>query len=209
MNEAEPEQSIGKAGRPRSAQSHQAILEATLALFAEVGLQGLSIEAIAEHAGVGKTTIYRRWSSKEDLIKDALDLLRAGNLLPDTGTIRNDLLFIAQGAQELFNHNPLIGKLTTRLMAEVKTKPEIYRVFYDKVVVPRIQEFRQIVERAQKRGELRPDLDAMFILYLIFVPLVYSNIFTELLDPDAQQVYEPQAAVDALLRGIGTQLSWR
>ena len=209
MNESEPEQSIGKAGRPRSAQSHQAILEATLALFAEVGLQGLSIEAIAEHAGVGKTTIYRRWSSKEDLIKDALDLLRAGNLLPDTGTIRNDLLFIAQGAQELFNHNPLIGKLTIRLMAEVKTKPEIYRVFYDKVVVPRIQEFRQIVERAQKRGELRPDLDAMFILYLIFVSLVYSNIFTELIDPDAQQVYEPQAAVDALLRGIGTQLSWR
>jgi AcrR family transcriptional regulator len=204
MHEVEPELSIRKAGRPRSAQSHQAILEATLALFAEVGLAGLSIEAIAERAGVGKTTIYRRWSSKEDLIKDALDLLRAGTLLPDTGTIRNDLLFIAQGAQELFNRNPLVGKLITRLIAEVKTKPEIYRVFYEKVFVPRIQEFRQIVERAQKRGELREDLDATFILYLIFVSLVYSNIFTVLIDPDAQQIYEPEAAVDALLRGIGT-----
>jgi AcrR family transcriptional regulator len=204
MHEAEPELSIRKAGRPRSAQSHQAILEATLALFAEVGLAGLSIEAIAEHAGVGKTTIYRRWSSKEDIIKDALDLLRAGTLPPDTGTIRNDLLFIAQGAQELFNHNPLLEKLITRMMAEMKTEPEVYRVFYEKVVVPRIQEFRQIVERAQKRGELREELDAMFILYLIFVSLVYSNIFVQLIDPDAQEVYEPQAAVDALLRGIGT-----
>src|SRR6266704_1617901 len=118
MNEAETEQSIRKVGRPRSAQSHQAILEATITLFAEVGLQGLSIEAIAEHAGVGKTTIYRRWSSKEDIIKDALELLRAGALLTDTGTIRNDLLFMAQEAQELFNRNPLTGKLIVRLMAE-------------------------------------------------------------------------------------------
>lgn len=207
MNEVEPEQATRKAGRPRSDQSHQAILEAALVLFAERGLQGLSIEAIAEHAGVGKTTIYRRWSSKEDLIKDALDLMRAGILLPNTGSIRNDLLAIAQGAQELFNSNPLIRKLTARLMAEVKVQPEIYHVFYKKVVAPRIQEFRQIIERAQKRGELQKDLDVMFILYLIFVSLVYSNIFIELVDPDAKAI-EPQAAVDALLRGIGTPLSW-
>jgi AcrR family transcriptional regulator len=200
----EPEQTIRKAGRPRSAQSHQAILEATLALFAEVGLQGLSIEAIAERAGVGKTTIYRRWSSKEDMIKDALDLFRSGYPIPDTGNIRNDLLYIAKEARELFNRNPLMGKLTIKLIAEIKTKPEIYRAFYEKLVAPRIQQFRQMVERAQERGELRPDLDATFILYLIFSSLVYGNIFNELIDPDAQQAYEPEAAVDALLCGIGT-----
>ncbi len=66
----EPEQPIRKTGRQRSPQSHQAILEATLELFAEVGLQGLSIEAIAARAGVGKTTIYRHWSSKEDIINN-------------------------------------------------------------------------------------------------------------------------------------------
>ena len=204
MNEPEPEQTMRKAGRPRSARSHQAILEATLALFAEVGLQGLSIEAIAERAGVGKTTIYRRWSSKEDMIKDALDLFRSGNPIPDTGNIRNDLLYIAKEARELFNRNPLMGKLIIKLIAEIKTKPEIYRAFYEKLVAPRIQQFRQMVERAQERGELRPDLDATFILYLIFSSLVYGNIFNELIDPDAQQVYEPEAAVDALLCGIGT-----
>lgn len=201
---SEPEQTMRKAGRPRSAQSHQAILEATLALFAEVGLQGLSIEAIAERAGVGKTTIYRRWSSKEDVIKDALDLFRSGNPVPDTGDIRNDLLYIARESRELFNRNPLMGKLTIKLIAEIKTKPEIYRAFYEKLVAPRIQQFRQIIERAQERGELRPDLDATFILYLIFSSLVYGNIFNELIDLNAQQVYEPEAAVDALLCGIGT-----
>src|SRR5260370_35407707 len=97
-----------------------------------------------------------------------------------------------------------MGKLTTKLLAEFKTKPEIYRAFYDKVVAPRIQQFRQIVERAQERGELRPDLDVTFILYLIYISLVYGNIFTELIDPDAQRAYEPEAAADRPLFGTGT-----
>src|SRR5437899_12567871 len=105
MNETEPVLVVRKAGRPRSVQSHQAILEATLEIFAEEGLQGLSIEAIAERAGVGKTTIYRRWSSKEDVIKDALDLFRGEHPLPDTGNIRDDLLYIAKEAHELFKLN--------------------------------------------------------------------------------------------------------
>ncbi len=204
MSEPEPEQTIRKAGRPRSAQSHQAILKATLALFAEEGLAGLSIEAIAERAGVGKTTIYRRWSSKEDVIKDALTLFRADHPLPDTGNIRDDLLYIAKEAREIFSHHPLMAKLTIKMIAEIKTKPEIYGAFYEKLVAPRIQQFRQMIKYAQKRGELRPDLDATFILYLVFSSVVYGSLFAELIDPNAQQVYEPEAAVDALLRGIGT-----
>ncbi len=205
MNEPEAEQTIRKAGRPRSAQSHQAILAATLELFAEVGLQGLSIEAIAERAGVGKTTIYRRWSSKEAVVKDALTMMRSGTDLPDTGNIRDDLLFIARRTQEIFQSNPLIGKLATKMIAESQSNPEIYRIFYEKLVAPRMQDFRQIVVRAQQRGELRSNLDATFLLNLIFGTLVYSNLFTNIIDPYAQQVYEPEAMVDALLRGIGTR----
>ena len=91
------------------------------------------------------------------------------------------------------------------LIAEIKTKPEIYHVFYEKLAAPRVQQFRQLVERAKARGELRPDLDTPFIVSLIFTSLVYSNIFTELIDPYAKSIYEPETAVDALLRGIGTQ----
>ncbi|MEO7018762.1 MAG: hypothetical protein ABI234_01255 [Ktedonobacteraceae bacterium] len=59
--------------------------------------------------------------------------------------------------------------------------------------------------RAQQRGELRSNLDATFLLNLIFGTLVYGNLFTNIIDPYAQQDYEPEAMVDALLRGIGTQ----
>ncbi len=89
-------------------------------------------------------------------------------------------------------------------MAEIKTKPEIYHAFHEKLVAPRMQQFRQMVEAAKARGELRPDLDATLIVSLIFSSLVYGPIFTELIGPNAPQVYEPQALVDALLRGIGT-----
>jgi len=205
VHELASEQTSRRAGRPRSAHSHQAILEATLALFAEVGLQGLSIEAIAERAGVGKTTIYRRWSSKEDIIADALDLFRAEHPIPNTGNIRDDLLRIAQEAQVLFNRDPLMAKLVTRFIAEIKARPEVYRAYYEKLAAPRIRQFRQVVESAQQRGELRSDLDATFILYLIVSTLAYGNLFTELIDPFTPQFYEPATAVDTLLRGIGTQ----
>lgn len=204
MIEPDTEQTVRKAGRPRSAQSHQAILEATLALFVEEGLQGLSMEAIAERAGVGKTTIYRRWSSKEAVIKEALDLLRADKPLPNTGNIRQDLLILARESRETFAHNPFMVQLMTRLIAELKTTPEIYRAFYRHQIMPRLEQFLQIIEGAQARGEVRPELDAMFVLTLIFTTLVYGPMFSELIDPDAQHLYEPEVAVDALLRGIGT-----
>jgi AcrR family transcriptional regulator len=203
----EPEQTIRKAGRPRSVQSHQAILEAALTLFAEEGLAGVSMEAIAERAGVGKTSIYRRWSSKEDVIKEAITLFREDLPLPDTGNIRNDLLFIAKGSQELFDCHPLMAKLITKLIAELKTKPEIYRAFYDKLVAPRIQQFLLMIERAQERGELRSDLDAKFILTLVFSSLMYGSLFVEVIDPYVKPVYAPEEAVDALLRGLGTRPS--
>jgi len=205
MHETEPEQLSRKVGRPRSVESHQAILKATLELFAEVGLQGLSIEAIAERAGVGKTTIYRRWSSKEDVIKDALDLFRSSDPIPNTGNIRSDLLYIARDAREFFSRDPLAGNVIVKLLAEIRTKPEIYHAFHEKMIAPRMRQFRQFIEAAQERGELRPDLDATLVLSLVFSSLVYGNMFNELIDPGARQIYTPEEAADALLRGIGTQ----
>jgi AcrR family transcriptional regulator len=191
-----------KGGRRRSAASHQAILKATLELFADVGLAGLSIEGIAERAGVGKSTIYRRWSAKEDILSDALYLLRGGNPLPDTGHIRDDLLYLARGSQELYAREPFMAKLFTKMMAEFKTNPRVSQAFVQKVIAPRIAEFRPIVERAQVRGEVRVDLDAGFILLEVFLSLVLGSLFVEFIDPDAQRIYAPEIAVDVLLRGI-------
>ena len=68
-------------GRPRSEEADRAIIDAALDLFAESGAGGLCIEAVAARAGVGKSTIYRRWPGKEDLLVDALATLKSP--LPD------------------------------------------------------------------------------------------------------------------------------
>jgi len=194
----------GTVGRPRSAKSHQDILEATLVLFAQHGLTGLSMEAIAERAGVGKATIYRRWSSKEDLIKEALTLFRQDLPLPDTGDLRGDLLAVAQQSQEMFQRHPSVGTLIAKLIGELKSQPDIYRAFYDKLVAPRREQFQVLLERAQARGELRRDLDAAQLVSLIFIALVYGSFFSELIDPDRQHASSPAQAVEWLLSGIGT-----
>src|SRR5450432_744304 len=85
-------------GRPRSAEADRAILAATLELLAERGLDAMSIEEVAARAGVGKTTIYRRWPSKGLLALDAFVIsFRAEQPLPDTGTLRGDLVAALRG----------------------------------------------------------------------------------------------------------------
>src|SRR5947209_18539308 len=80
-------------GRPRSAEADRAILAAAVDLLAERGLAAMSIEEVAARAGVGKTTIYRRWPSKGLLALDAFVIsFRAEQPQPDPGTLRGDLL---------------------------------------------------------------------------------------------------------------------
>ena len=80
-----------RPGRPRSARAHAAILDAAVALFIEGGSEGMSVEAVALKAGVGKATIYRRWPSKEELLIEAIEHVFAEPASPDTGSVRDDL----------------------------------------------------------------------------------------------------------------------
>src|SRR6185312_12309336 len=87
------EAGVSKGGRPRSVQSQQAILDATLTLLAAEGFDAMSIEAIAARAGVGKKTIYRWWNSKEALVIDAIkNVQQVKNPVIDTGSLRDDLI---------------------------------------------------------------------------------------------------------------------
>ncbi len=72
-------------GRPRSQKVHRAILKAARELLLEVGIYEMSIEKVAERARVGKATIYRRWSSKDELIAEAMGGLTDEIILPNSG----------------------------------------------------------------------------------------------------------------------------
>src|ERR1700710_2802836 len=87
-----------RAGRPRDPSRDEAIVAATLAIFAEEGYAGVTIEGVAARAGVGKATVYRRWVSKEQLVVDAVKLgCHLTDHLPDTGDVRADLASMLHG----------------------------------------------------------------------------------------------------------------
>src|SRR5436190_22729254 len=90
--EAGPAGTTRRPGRPRSEQAEQAIIEATLDLFAEQGFEGVCVEAVAGRAGVGKATIYRRWPNKEELLLAALGSLKSPFPEPKGVSVREDLI---------------------------------------------------------------------------------------------------------------------
>jgi len=88
---------VPRGGRPRDESREQAILDAAIDLLAEVGYEGMSIEAVAVRAKSSKATIYRRWPGKAELVADAMRRRSEPILedLPDTGSLRSDLLALA------------------------------------------------------------------------------------------------------------------
>ena len=95
------EQERRKAGRPRSIEAHQAVLDTTLSLLSTQGFETMSIEEVAVRAGVGKTTIYRWWDSKEALALEALQRLYVRHPIIDTGDLRHDLIAVIDGFTQL------------------------------------------------------------------------------------------------------------
>jgi AcrR family transcriptional regulator len=162
--------------RPRSAESHAAILQAAIELVVEGGLQGTSIEAIAARAGVGKATIYRRWKTKEDLFAEALRTIALPLPDPDTGTLRGDVIAVA--AFNLGNLPRKAALLMPRLMVEGADDPELFTVMREVLVDPRRRVFKDILRRAIERGELREDLDLEDATDMLIGPLIYEILIT-------------------------------
>lgn len=190
---------VKKAGRPRSDRSHQAILKATLELLATEGYEAMSIEGIAERAGVGKTTIYRRWPSKSDLVIEAIGGLHAETPVIDTGNLRNDLLTMFHNAWQL-EGTSIFQSLGFNMVGILKTNPEIFQAFANRLFMPRLQQFTRMIDHAKQRGELQPDIDPVMLVDLFAGPLIARMLFTSLIAPTPDDW--PERIVDALLNGI-------
>jgi AcrR family transcriptional regulator len=163
------------AGRPRSEEAHRAILDATLALLVEVGYSGLTVEGIAQRAGVGKATIYRRWASKLPLVIEAFGEL-PGFEDADTGTLAGDLEQMLRGYLRVYHTSPL-GAVVPSLAGELPHNPELMELFAP-VVRSRRQPLNHALERAIARAEIPADTDLDLAADLIFGPITARTFFT-------------------------------
>jgi AcrR family transcriptional regulator len=157
-----------KRGRPRSEVADRAILDAAAEVLATRGLTGLSIEEVAALAGVGKATIYRRWSSKGTLALDAfLAQMKEQLPLPDTGTLRGDLSQALQAWVQSVTRSNAGGTIAS-LVAEAQRDPELAANWRDRVVTPMRKVYAIAINRAIHRGEIPADTDADIALDLLF-----------------------------------------
>jgi AcrR family transcriptional regulator len=158
----------GQRGRPRSQEADRAILNATVELLADRGLAAMSIEEVAARAGVGKTTIYRRWPSKGLLALDAfVTSFREEQPLPDTGTLRGDLLSALTAWVRAVTQTPM-GTMLSSLIAEAQHDPELRGAWRDRVIEPLRRQHRIMLERAVARDEIPASVDTEVVLDLFF-----------------------------------------
>lgn len=185
-------------GRPRSEASHEAIVRATLELLLEVGYRSLTMEAVRARAGVGKATIYRRWASKEELVRDAIVAMHDDFVAPDTGSLRGDYEGMAARVLAAAER---AGAATfmPRLLGDAANDPELHAIFYKHLVEPRRNQLREVLERAVARGEIRDDLDLEQVMDLFAGPVVYRLLIS---GGDYAQLPGVDVQLDMLLNGL-------
>jgi AcrR family transcriptional regulator len=184
-----------QAGRPRSERADKAIVEATLDLLAEEsGVAGVSIEAVAARAGVGKTTIYRRWPSKEALIVHALGAVKEPLPEPSGRSARADLLEIARRLAS--SGHSRYSRCFWNVTGSAEKYPELYARYRQDVLEPRRDIIRRAIRRGIEAGELRDDLDVEVVLSLLLGALTARRPKERVPADHAETV------IDTLLRGI-------
>jgi AcrR family transcriptional regulator len=195
-----------RRGRPRSEKARTAILDAATELFLEQGLEAVSMDEVAERAGVSKATIYRWWPSKETLALDALhyewDTARPEP--PDTGTLRTDLLALLRPWIRRIRARPY-GRVVAELIAEAQTDTTFASIYHTRFVEPRREPARALLRRASERGELPSNTDLELALDLLYGPLYHRLLHghARLDDRFAQNV------VDAVLASLAPRISRR
>ncbi len=149
-----------RLGRPRDHSRDPEILDAALDVLAEMGYDGMTLDLVAARAKAGKATLYRRGSSKAELVIDAVACLKGDlneDALPDTGTLRGDLLAMIKPHSIEDAERKL--KLMAGLVSMLSRYPELAEAANTAIVEPRAAANRILFRRAVQRGEISADCD--------------------------------------------------
>jgi AcrR family transcriptional regulator len=167
------DQKAAARGRPRDESATPQILKAALTLVLRDGFRAVSVDAIAAEAGVGKTTIYRRWPNKAAVVMDAF-LADIGPQIPYPAAenareqIRLQMRFLAR----LFNGRA--GKLLRILLGEIQFDPELEVAFRERWVIPRRATARKMIVAGIRSGELAPYTDPDALMDALYAPIYYT-----------------------------------
>lgn len=140
-----------KAGRPRSITRERDLLIATQDLLAEVGYDRLTIDAVAAKCGAAKTTVYRRWPGKAELVTAAITQLHEVDEAPDTGDLRNDLILMAAAWLDPDSRR---DRVVSGLLTAMNHDDSLRVAVLDAVAAPRGAAFHAVIDAALRRGDI-------------------------------------------------------
>ena len=164
--------------RPRSQRARAAILTAAGELTAARGYEALTIEAIAERAGVAKTTIYRRWPNKAAVLMDAVFASSSRPLEdPDTGSAAADLRQQLSALIRIFT-DPALGPLYLGLVTASQHDKALADALTQRLIQPRRASTATMLRRGIQRGELNADLDIDVAIDAIYGSIYYRMLVT-------------------------------
>lgn len=158
---------------PRIARSKAAILDAAVGLLLGGGVHDTTVDAIADRARVSKATIYRHWSSRQELVIDALAELKPDIKVPDTGSLRGDLKAITN---DLRSHLASPAAAAFSSLAGAAEHDAQLASLRQEFIAARRHPIQVVVEAAIERGELPADLDTDLFVAMVAGPLFYRRV---------------------------------
>jgi AcrR family transcriptional regulator len=186
-----------RPGRPRDARADTAIMDAAVAVLADRGPAGFTVDEVAARAGCGKATIYRRWPSRAALLLDTAHRMGLEPPVVDTGTLRGDVIeLLVTLAAKL--RDTAAGRILPGVIAEASVNPEMSDVLRRFVRERRVRP-RVVVERGIARGELPADTDVDLLVDTLGGTVMYRELIAHVPLSNA----DIETFADHILAGFG------
>ena len=185
-----------KRGRPRNETLDTEILDAAVDELIDHGFSGLTIEGVAQRAGVAKTTIYRRWSDTSDLALAATRAIKYDAIQPPPGSVHDQLVWLVERLRLQWS-DPRWSAVMRRVAADGTVHPKVYAEHRDRLVSPHLDVMRDVLERGAAEGSIRADVELEGLRRLIVAPVIAASMtLRPVIGPN-----EARSMLELVLRG--------
>lgn len=189
-------------GRPRSATADQAIIDAIVDLLVEGGYREVTIEGVAQRAGVAKTTIYRRWPSKAGMVVEAIAACKKECLVEDQACSRGTVACSLERMLSTLSSSR-VARILSSLTVEMAHNEELAVAVREGLLKPNRQVVISLLQSGITSGEIRPDVNVELVADLLVGPI----FFRLLVSGDEIGPEVASAVVDLVVRGIARSVS--
>lgn len=187
-----------RVGRPRDSRVDQEILAAALSVLADEGFDRFTVEEVAARSGVAKTSIYRRYPTRDDLLLGSLESLNDDlSARSSVGSARDRLIAVLDGIRRA--PGTTRGRVLMRAAAEGVSDPSVAALVHERVLEPRREVLRQVIRDGIRAGELRADIDLDAVIPLLVGPMMHLGMWRMC---NGVADISLEAVVDLILAGL-------